>query len=46
MKHLKNILFVVSILVLVWFVASWVDVLNHNLSDCVYQPWNLFALLF
>ena len=29
-----------------WLLASWVDVVTHNLSpNPVYQSWNLFAIL-
>ena len=29
-----------------WLLASWVDVVTHNLdTNPVYQSWNLFAIL-
>ena len=31
----------------VWFFASWVDVITHNVDpNPVYQAWNFFVLFF
>lgn len=38
----------VSILIvsicLVWLVASYIDVISHNMDDCNYQDWNAFGI--
>ena len=36
----------ISCLGAVWILASWADVICHNLTDCVYASWNLFTILF
>ena len=43
---IENICVYVSGLFLVWFVASFVDVLAHNMSDYNYAWWNFFTLIF
>lgn len=35
-----------SIPLLVWMAASWVNVVMHNCTDCVYWSWNIFKILF
>lgn len=34
-----------STVVMVWGLASWVNVVMHNLDDCIYASWNLFKIL-
>ena len=45
MKKIENTLYGISALGLFWFVASWVDVVAHNLTTCQYQWWNCFEIL-
>ena len=41
-----NTVLVVSALATVWLVASWADVVLHNLdTNPVYHSWNLFTLM-
>lgn len=42
----ENICMYASGLFLVWFAASFVDVLAHNMSDYNYAWWNFFQLWF
>lgn len=35
-----------SIIPFVWMVASWVNVVLHNTTDCCYAWWNLFTIMF
>ena len=45
-KMIGNTVLVVSALLGVWVLASWVDVVTHNLNpNPIYQSWNLFALM-
>ena len=45
-KLVGNVMLVVSALLSVWVLASWVDVVTHNLNpNPIYQSWNLFALM-
>lgn len=30
----------------IWLIASYIDVVAHNLTTYTYQPWNLFEILF
>lgn len=34
----------VSLILLSWIVASYIDVVTHNLNTHVYQWWNCFRL--
>lgn len=29
-----------------WVLASWVDVIVHNVTDCSYTWWNIFHYIF
>ena len=44
MKKIENTLYGISALGLIWFVASWVDVVAHNLTTYQYQWWNCFEI--
>lgn len=35
-----------SMPLLAWTAASWVNVVMHNCTDYVYASWNLFKILF
>ena len=43
-KKIENTLYGISALGLIWFVASWVDVVAHNLTTYSYQWWNCFEI--
>lgn len=49
MKKVKTILsalyLVCAAVFLIWLVASYIDVVMHNLSDCTYWKHNLFTIL-
>lgn len=34
---------VICILFVLWFLMSFIDVNMSNLTDCQYEPWNLFV---
>ena len=36
----------ISGILLLWFLASWMDVVAHNTTTCIYAWWNLFTLIF
>lgn len=45
-RLVENLLVVVSVLLFVWFFASWCNVLMHNdpiYGDYQYAPWNMFT---
>jgi hypothetical protein len=45
-KMIGNTAIVVSAMVGVWLLASWIDVVTNNLNpNPIYQSWNLFALM-
>lgn len=46
-KALETIGYGICIFILVWFVASFIDVNMHNMpwQDQQYQVWNAFTLL-
>ena len=41
---IENAAAALSCVMLVWGLASWVDVLNHNMSDYNYAWWNLIVI--
>lgn len=45
MKTFERIATVVAILLLTWLLASFIDVLAHNLSTYQYAEWNAFVLM-
>jgi hypothetical protein len=46
MKIFRYIVSFLMILMVVWFVMSFVDVIIHNLNpDPVYKAWNLFSIM-
>ena len=30
----------------IWFIASFININAHNMTDNVYAAWNIFTLLF
>lgn len=46
MKSLKLSLILTGIILLVWGIASWIEVISiNNTLQPVYSWWNIFALL-
>lgn len=39
------IAYTVSVILIAWFVLSFVDVISHNMSDCTYKAWNFFEVM-
>lgn len=37
---------IVSVILLVWMVASYVNIIQHNLGSCNYTNWNLIVRMF
>ena len=46
MRTIEKVLTAVSGILILWILASWVDVVAHNTTTCIYASWNLFELLF
>lgn len=42
---IENFMMVVSILITLWVVASFIDINMHNLSDYKYAQWNMFIII-
>lgn len=42
----ENICMWASGLFLLWFLASWANVVAHNMTDQCYAWWNFFTLIF
>ena len=40
------LLWILSVIAMIWIGASYVDVVSHNMSTHNYQWWNVFSLLF
>lgn len=36
----------ISAALVLWFLASWIDVILHNTTTYIYAPWNMFTLIF
>ena len=46
-KLTLTVFYGLSVAVLVWILASWVDLIAHNTNPSpIYQSWNLFNLIF
>lgn len=44
---MKKVMFwSVLIMLWAWVLASFADIITNNLGDCVYQSWNIFAILW
>ena len=47
MKKAYTIITIISAILLVWLVASYVDVVSDNLcTEPIYKAWNLFEIFF
>ncbi len=45
MKLRNTLPTIIATFLLVLLFASWFDTINHNLTDCIYQWWNIFTLV-
>lgn len=45
MKLRNTLPAIIATFLLVLLFASWFDTINHNLTDCIYQWWNIFTLV-
>ena len=45
-ERAMHIMSFVSFLLIVWLVASWADIVAHNMTTCQYAWWNLIAMFF
>lgn len=44
-KVAKNVILILSTLLIVWVVASYINVIMHNGTDQIYASWNIFQIL-
>lgn len=45
-KTLNKLFTIAMIIFMAWFVASYIDIIAHNLDDePMYKVWNLFTIL-
>lgn len=44
LKKARVVLYAICVLLLVWFILSFVNILNHNLTDFEYGSWNMFKI--
>ena len=44
-KIIENIFICLLIVLLVWISISFIDVINHNMTDYNYADWNIFAIM-
>ena len=42
---LKIIGTLIALVLLAYFIASYIDVVSHNITSCKYGDWNLFTKL-
>lgn len=45
-NKVMNIMSVVAILMITWMIASYIDIVMHNMTTCNYAWWNLIAMFF
>lgn len=45
-KIFSRTITIICAIALIWFVASFVDVNVHNMSDFDYAAWNMFQIIF
>lgn len=44
--NIKSVGYTVSILLLVWFILSFMDILANNTNNFNYATWNFFELFY
>ena len=45
-KKLIALVYTISIVMLLWLIMSWMDVISHNMTDYDYADWNIIANVF
>lgn len=48
MKKLSKLdlfLIIVFVILIIWIIASWIEVITHNIDDTAYNSTNFFVLL-
>ena len=45
MDKSSKIFYVVCVVMILWLIASYVNTISHNMSDCDYAAWNAFDIL-
>ena len=45
-QRIENAVCGVCVFLMVWFVASWFDVVANNMNGAHYQWWNLIVMIF
>ena len=43
-KFMQNTFNIISVMLVILFVASYLDIIAHNISDYDYAWWNVFYL--
>lgn len=45
-KVLKNTIYLISVIFIIWFMLSWFDVIADNcFPNPVHHPWNFFRVI-
>ena len=44
MKKKFDVVYMITLIILVWIIASYINVITHNMSDCKYATWNVFVI--
>ena len=45
LSKLDLFLIIIFVLLIIWIIASWIEVITHNTDDPVYNSANFFVLL-
>jgi hypothetical protein len=45
-QKIENVACGICTFLMVWFVASWFDVVANNMNGANYQWWNLLVMIF
>lgn len=45
-NKVMNIMSFLAILIIAWMIASYIDIVMHNMTTCNYAWWNLIAMFF
>lgn len=46
MKIIENTIVTANIVLLIWVLVSWINVLMHHYTDEQYAFWNLITMIF
>lgn len=44
MRKSEKILYAVCIVLIIWFISSYINTICHNMSDYNYAWWNMFEI--